>query len=559
MFHDIEEINENLPDEVAFSLSKGLCRNGQYIGSFAPYVEQRIEEIGEGGILQFAEIICYFKDGSKSAVCRVPLSNLHKMDWLSIDQRCIIDPDCVRAGAYLSNIVHHAILLAPLKKEYRIQRLGLHEIEGKPVFFVGNSLIQSSMDDENIGCVFEKLPFVLEVDYERYPEGQAIIEILKIINVAPSVGRVLFSHLLLNVMRKAFIDANMPPACVVFLFGKSGFGKTSYAGFITKLYNRSEEFQSYIRLNSTQAATEKILFEKADCSVLLDDLFPAQSQETRNNQEKLLIDILRVVGDNSGRQRMMGKKAEAEQPRCGLVITGEYLIGNGSDAARMLPIELTSEINFIKLSACEGEPLALSTFFGYFIQWYVDEYLNIVELLKRWRDEARRNKLGVHARLESTYLWLTAAYKIFLTFCVEKDYVSKDNVRKEYEHFKQLILGLVFKQDERVKQDSLSEMKDADYFKILSDLHKSGQFRLAKSEDKFDDYEHDGFIKKECLWLRGKQMTNCVTKYISNATQTDIVSYLSAKNVLVEGCDRYGKQSSKLRGKRFYVIPLKKL
>jgi len=56
----------------------------------------------------------------------------------------------------------------------------------------------------------------------------------------------------------------------------------------------------------------------------------------------MLVDITRIIGDKSGRARMKGNEVMSKKPECGVILTGEYLIGTGSTAARLLPIKFTT-------------------------------------------------------------------------------------------------------------------------------------------------------------------------------------------------------------------------
>ena len=60
-------------------------------------------------------------------------------------------------------------------------------------------------------------------------------------------------------------------------------------------------------------------------------------------------------------------------PRCGVLFTGEYLIGTGSDAARLFPVEM-QQPDGVKLKYFQDRPLVISTFYYFYISWFVSHY-----------------------------------------------------------------------------------------------------------------------------------------------------------------------------------------
>ena len=69
------------------------------------------------------------------------------------------------------------------------------------------------------------------------------------------------------------------------MVGKTGEKKTTFASFLTQLHDRDKGITRPTRLNTTTAAFEAILYEKSDCVVVLDDLFPADSSYA-NKEER---------------------------------------------------------------------------------------------------------------------------------------------------------------------------------------------------------------------------------------------------------------------------------
>ena len=170
----------------------------------------------------------------------------------------------------------------------------------------------------------------------------------KIVCLTPDAGMVILSHSLMYVMHRAFIDAGVIPCCCLFIVGAPSKLKTPYAAFQTQLYNRDDGIKSPKGLKGTLAGVEALLFQQDDCVVVLDDLFPTENKETKDKLEKNLLGIARIIGNNSGRVKMKGNKVENKEPTCGVLFTGEYNIGSGSDAVRLLSINIETPIDSAK-------------------------------------------------------------------------------------------------------------------------------------------------------------------------------------------------------------------
>jgi len=117
--------------------------------------------------------------------------------------------------------------------------------------------------------------------------------------------------------------------------------------------------------------------------------------------------------------------------KSGVLFTGEYLIGNGSNAARLLPVEMTEPTNLERLRLLtKGKPLLLSTFYFYFIKWYIGNYHVILDFLKTWHATYSGLDMGVHLRLQETHFYLNTAYALFLQYLFDKSFISEEDVKK---------------------------------------------------------------------------------------------------------------------------------
>lgn len=543
---------------VTFSPEQGLvlAENDKHICNFEPWVVSRVTRYDDGESCSYVRFFIEFADGTRSEEFVLPTENLENVDWHSLNPKCLLNPDFSKASHHLAYIIRSALFTATEETQYRIGRLGTHIINGSPAFCVGDRLIWSSTEQET-DIALEQLPYKLAID-PQLTEEDAVAGMMKIVKLSPDAGRPIFSHSLLNVMRQVYIDMGVTPCSIIFVVGETGMKKTTYTAFQTQLYNRDKGIQEPVRLNATIAAAETIISENSDCSVVLDDLFPAASSATKRKQEQTLEALTRIVGDKSGRARMQGNEVVTKEPRSGVIVTGEYIIGTGSTAARLLPVRVTTPIDNMKLSECQNEPLVLSTFYNYYISWYITNYFEIKDLLAKWIIESRKVHLGVHARLQETYFCLESAYKLFLQYCVDKGFTSKEKVQEQAYSFGNLLMSLVKAQDKRVRQGGGSEDEKPNYLKLIRTMYNGGSFHLADSAEKLKD-KHDGLLYYNCLCLRGTKLVEKIKKFVPAATLRDIVNALLAKNALKLVNEKHTVQICGCGGKRFYAIKLKEL
>jgi hypothetical protein len=362
----------------------------------------------------------------------------------------------------------------------------------------------------------------------------------------------------LNVMREAFIIVGVTPRCCVFVHGPTGNKKTTYAAFMTQIYNRDKPLEPLARLNASIPAAVKLLYEKSDCVVVLDDLFPAKDSEIHRKQEKTFLEITRIVADGAEPARMRGQKVAKAPPRCGVLFTGEYYVSTGSDAARSLPVKMTTPIDNDKLTDCQREPLVLSTFYHYFIAWYITNFYKICGLLKKWMEEYLSIKSDIHPRLEETQFCLVAAFKLFLTYREDKNFISREAVLDQYNSFHAALRAIVREQHSRVNQGIGGECKQIDYLLIIRTLYHEGRFRLAGTVKDFEPKEHDGIVHKDHIYFRQPKLMARIRVFEPSAEFDDALKNLEARQALTQGKNNKSRKISGI-SLRFYAIKLEKL
>lgn len=532
-----------------------IDENGIQICNFTPHVEcvEVLCSVEGKEIISQIQMWLDFEDDYPSVTFAVALKEVDRIQWFNQDERCSFNPEIADAKIkrFLKHAVSEALKAAPRKKVYQINRLGVSKIEGNAVFSTGQELIKPP-DGTGFKFTIDLVPLEQSLDIDpKLTESQAASEMLNLLSLSADSGRVILAQKLVYLMREAYVDAGVKPNVCVYLFGETGTNKTTLSSFLLQMYNRRRGITSPIRLNASIAASVKILSETVDDVVILDDLCPTESRQIRRKQEETLIEIIRYIADGTVPARMRGKKLSQETPKCGVLFIGEYVIGGGSDAARLLPVEMKKP-DGVKLKYFQDRPLIVPTFYYFYIKWFIEHYEEITIIFREWLNQYRKINLGVHARLQETHFFLNTAYAMLLQFYYEKGFLSRRDTTRMHISFWQLLTTLIQNQDERVRGDKLRKSESKNYFDRICALYRSGQMAIVGDVKQFDKEFHDGLLYRNRLYLRGDK----VSTYFPNSTIEDIADSLEAQGVLETGTKSRTKQISCLNGMRFYVILL---
>lgn len=239
---------------------------------------------------------------------------------------------------------------------------------------------------------------------------------------------------------------------------------------------------------------------------------------------------------------------------------GEYTIGKASTIPRALVVNITEPPNGAVLDEYQrNRPLLVSTFYYYFIRWYVDHFNEIRDSIDAKLTQLRRATASptTHGRLRDTQFYLEISYMVLLEFCKESRFCSEEDAKDTYQSFSTQLRTLVQAQETRFKESI--EVKTIDYLDLIRDLYKQGAFHLAKDAENFKPEKHDGLIYYDCLCLRGKRLEKKLLSFTPSLSFVDCISYLLSKGALKLVESKNTVQINGTGGKRFYAIKLSKL
>jgi len=490
-----------------------------------------------------------FNDGNDNMFI-VPLLELDKVNWVDKDMRCIHNEDIPRAKAqrHIANNIRKKLADPGVKTEtqYRLSRVGLHIINGEPVFCTGGAVIRSPHVNTNELVIEpDKIPCTLDVDLD-ITEEEAVMDMLELISLFPDVGRILLAYNFLYLMRELYVYAWKAPRFCVYTYGQTDSRKTSFGAFISQLYNRSTGIKNPPRLDSSIPQSVQIIFSSSDCVHVFDDLCPSDSKDIQRHQEKTFYQIVRIIGDGIEPGRVKGFNIDMPPPRSGVILNGEYILGVDSDASRFLGInvEPPSKETLQRLVVFQKDkPLVVSTVYHYFIQWFISNYDWAKVFLREWWDVYSKadyvafEGLKLHGRLKETHYYLNTAYIMFLEYCTEKGFIPESNAKELQQAFLELLSDLVGAQQMRVEQCKLnSESRPSvqvDYLSYIRKLYLDGTIRLAPSVKDFNDETHDGVVHLGRLFIYGESFR----RIFDDANHKDVLDELEAQGALFLGSE----------------------
>jgi hypothetical protein len=526
----------------------------QHVCNFTPKVLRKIEMRDTDNTVTCVAIKLCFEDGESDEIV-IPLSDLKKTDWYTLDQRCIFTPNCRNPGRYVENEVRRQLGRVPTEIQHRIDCAGLKCIDGERVFVAGERVVsRSSNSGAKPKVNLDNVKVRLDIDSEL-TENEAFRGMRELISLSPEIGRVLVAHVISGIIRAAFKEAGFNPCNVLMVIGKSGMLKSHYVPHLVQLYNRSDGIKAVTRFNSSQSFIEKIVSEYSECTAVIDDLHSAASKGIKNRNEDTAEEIIRRISDDTGRGHKEGNTLVQGKFRGNVVFIGEYVFGQESTIPRALVVELTRRPDGMVLDKYQRQqPLLVSTFYFFLIRWYVehfDEIRNEIDIrLTKFRETMVHS--AIHGRLCDTQFYLQFSYMVFLEFCVESGFISEEDSSDEYNDFQIQISKLVRMQQERLRPDN--EAESINYYKIILKLYRQGRFHLAGKREAFNPDKHDGLLYYNCLCLRSKSLDKKLCKVVPGFNHESCIKFLIEKGVLKRGKQKNTVQINGVGGKRFYAI-----
>lgn len=537
--------------------------NNKGVATFIPKVLSKVDKVRTETIEHYVRLSLEF-NGDEVTTVLAPLKEIEQVNWPDYDQRCILNQKYPKVGIYIGNVIRKNVNNAVTETIYVWERLGIHFINNIPIFAAGDRIIfRSPCNDEEPKIELKDLGFRLDINPNLSKE-EAFEGVMDLINLSPEIGSVLVAHVISGIIRRAFKEAGFKPSTVLVVAGESGMLKSSYVPQLTQLYNRADQIKAETRFNSTTRFIEDMLYEYSECTVVIDDLHTAESKEIKKRNAVTAEEILRRISDDTGRGHKEGSSLIQKEFRGNVVFIQEYVSGKESSIPRALVVNLTKRPDGNILDKYQRRlSLHVSTFYSFFIQWYVENFEDIRDeidvRLSKFREATTDS--AIHGRLRDTQFYMQISFMFFLEFCRESGFISSDYAAEQYCSFASYMSELI-----RVQQDRFRPSKDfeeRDYLKFISELYKNDKFCLADDAETFREKKHDGLIHQKCLCLRREKLERKVQEFLPDVQIDEVVKFLVDRQALKMGKDKRTIKISAMNKRegalRFYAIKLNML
>lgn len=409
----------------------------------------------------------------------------------------------------------------------QLNKLGWHKINGNHVYCAGNRVIGWSSDSVYIIDEALSQKYRLDID-ENMSELDAIISVIDIIHIEPKVSGVLFATGMLGVMREMILDAGVKVPCIVFVCGPTQTRKTSTTTECTRIYNKGnlqgDSEISSMRVSSTEFKSEEITDELKDATFIYDDLYKEANRCLRRKHESNVRNLTRNFADNSSRNTARS----SYRNNCQVVVTAEYLLDSRTDVGRMFVVKVDTPINSERLLNCQKRPLALPTFYLYYISWLAENYDSIVERLKNEFLEFRNSeqgRRGEYQRLYEQAFLLNFVFTLFLEYAADRGcHLNKEIYELDFKSF----LNEIIKEElEIMRHLESQEITDVNFSKELISMIRDDTITFGKKGT-------DCFSKNGQIWIKNELFGEKLRKkYNKSFSAKSIAAYFRERYISV--------------------------
>ena len=363
----------------------------------------------------------------------------------------------------------------------------------------------------------------------------AVERLIQLLQRMPPFILPIYGFTLYAALRSIIREEGLPTACVLYLVGNQGYGKTTAAKNLCTLYDdASNRPADTFDARSTEAAMVDALAKARDRIILLDDVCRSTSTGNQRKRQNLAAYLTKAAANETPLVRKRGKETELVECTASLVITGEIPLESASDLTRCVTVEVDQRLTTGNKS---DRAVAASALAG-FLQWYSE---NAKQERVRLRSDFAAfetcDRSHREERLQKSLWELRWAFGSFLRFAKMCEAVS-DRAETQIIGILDRSLQMIFTRTlQRINSLQINRLET-----VLIDGAKAHQFPC---------FEHNG-----CLCVQSHDLTEYLQRvyHRHDLSVKDVTEHLRRRNLLY--MDKSGKTTRKVQGKRVLTIPL---
>ncbi|MEK4157882.1 hypothetical protein [Paenibacillus sp. FSL E2-0230] len=440
---------------------------------------ERIKTFGKQGDMYYK--FYALREGATVFLETVTVSKkvLHNMTWIKHwNQYAGIDSITTKSYPLILRFLSHIDQKIPIINE--LDQIGWYKDEQGWFFLHSEGKIGVSKQDYR--TTFTEFKFLKE---DTLSEGQAFKETIEMLNICDHrVTYSLLSHVLLSLIVTPLVETkDLSPNFAMWIYGKSGLGKTRLSSLFTKIYDA----ENIVRVDAYKKDLKSAYIKYKDSVVVVDDYGTSKTSENEYRTDDKVENIIRWLGD-----RQLSSVDDA-LPTGMALFTGERFLNNNeknsSTIARTIRVAMDNIFNrdepdfdLEKMREFEkyehSNPLPTSIF--YYLNWLSDK-LNS-QMIDHYRRDFQklRIKFGskLHSRIIDSVSHLFNAFNFYILYATEKEFLtpleSKVISQKALQIFESLL------------EDQSKPIIDSQvvlFLKLLTEAINEGDIRIAMHDE----------------------------------------------------------------------------
>lgn len=523
-----------------------LLANGKPIANFLPKVIGAYRDVnitaGAVGPPQAIEIVFNLKGSCIEHSRIIPYQDLNKFDFEAEFPGCI----CSTADGRSTRNQIVRFIRTQLENMSGADMAGIyfptsgwHFLTSGPRYINGSQIIGSKTDQP-----FWINPAVSNVQLISNPKEFIPDDVETLIcafRCAPDILLPVWAFTIYASLRSLLRKEGLPTACVLYLNGNQGFGKSETAKKFCALWrNSTSEFANVYDLHSTDASMRDAMADARDQIVVLDDICQSTNKTEQQKRRNIAASLARASSSGMPIARKHGNATETIECVASIVITGEFPFETASDLTRCVMVNIDRQLT----GGNDSERIAAASALSGFLQWFSEHSeQELGRLRTEYHNFKTKERSNREERLQISLWELSWAFSSFLRFAVSIAAVSQRAAEK-MDASLTVTLSKIFKAT-LVKLDK-QKLRSLE---ALTTLIQAGVRGHA-----FPWFEHNG-----CLCVRTQDLTAFLSQASDNPTLSikEVTANLRRKGLLL--MDETGKSTRKINGIRVLTIPLEKL
>lgn len=547
-----------LPTNYFFDEKKGLFKDGKLVSNFLFYPDKVVRQVKiPEDVDQIVVYVIAIIVAQDDVIIKKDLFDLRHFlytDWqLELDSRMCLAEDFKESERVIQYLFRNMVSNKEVSSQYLISQLGWFCIEKFHAYNAGNRILG---DVHGLDCVSspDLNNFKLQTtQVDLLNKNERIQTYLReYLQLYTDKSPLIFSYLILGLLRSLFMEAGVPPKFCLFLVGENQSYKTTVASFGCAIYNRCDDVEYHLHnLTGSEAKLMQVLDQEKDMVSIIDDLNRCDSKSVERLQEQKISNLIRVAANNVGRYTMHRQYDINGQ----VLFCGEYALKNQSTNNRLIAISFEKgDILKEKLSSFQKKYSDLGLFVEDFINWAAEKYDDILHwIYNEYQDfrDSRDKQECYQERLATNYHCLDSAYYIACQYFNNRNI----DIPVSAAMFRTMLENNMQSQIEMLEMDGRDQ---EDYVKeIYVALREHYDELVFEKKPKNRVWRKDIFYNKtkDLICIPANQLTDLERQYSGReVTAYNIISQFDILGLLDKDDNKQKCRTKKVFGKRAYCI-----